>query len=124
MPQFVRAELQQGDRAFAKIQSRHHGVPGPFLIALRRLELVHDQFYEVAFVAVQSINLVQREYIPVHSDIGVASFAELVEQLAVMSLAPHDQRSEQIALLALIFIHYEVHDLRVRVAGHLLPRDR
>ena len=78
----------------------------------------------MTFVAVQSVNFVERKYIPVHSDIGVATFSELVEQFAVVSLAADDQRSEQVALLPLIFIHYKVHDLRVRVADHLPPRDR
>ena len=78
----------------------------------------------MALVAVQSLDLVQRQDIPVHPDIGVAALAQLVEQFAVMSLSAHDQRSEQIALLPLIFIHYQVHDLRVGVADHLLPRDR
>ncbi len=122
--EFVRAELQQGDRAFAEVQRCHHGVPHPLLVPLRRLELIHNQFDEMTLVAVQGIHFVQREDIPVHPDIGVATLAELVEQFAVVPLAADNKRSQEVALLPLIFIHYEVHDLRVGVADHFFSRDR
>ena len=124
MPRLVHSGLQQGHRAFADAQGSGHGVPHALHVAFRRLQLIDDQLDEMAFVAVQGIDLVQRKDLPVHPDVGVATLAHLVEQLAVVSLATHHQRGEKVALLPPVLIHYQVDDLSVGVAGHLLPGDR
>ena len=120
MMEFAGLVVQDRKRALAHSEGGHHRGADAFLIAFSRLEFVYYQLYEMPFVAVQGLDIVQIQDFPVDPDLGIAFFAEGVEKLTVMALSAAHQRSEQQAFAALVVRHYQIHYLLVGVAHHLL----
>ena len=124
MAQGVRTALQHSDGSLSKVQGGHDRIPDPLGVTFGRFEFIDQQFDEMALVAVQCIYLIQGLDFSVHPYLRIATSPELVEQLAVVSLAAPYERSQEIALLPLVALHDQVHNLLVGIADHLLAGSR
>lgn len=117
-------EILDGKRALACRERRRDRCAYAGFIAFARLELIDDKLDEMAFVAVQGIDVIELLNFAVYADLRIAFLSVLLEELTVVTLAPADERREQDAFASLIFFHYEIDDLRVGVAYHLLAGGR
>ena len=72
----------------------------------------------MCLVAVQSRHFVEFAQFSVDAYLRVSSLAHLLEKLLIMALAALDDRSKQIAFASGIILHYERHDLLVRIPYH------
>ena len=124
MLQGISAGLQHRHRTLSQVEGGHHGIPDPLLVSLRRLELIDHKLNEMALVAVQGIDFIQRPDLAVNPDFSISTPPQLVEKFPVVTLPASYERSEEIALPAFVALDYKVHDLSVRVPYHLLSGHR
>ena len=124
MPERPRLHVHDGKRAFAGGKRRAHRTAHASVIAVSGLQLVHHELDEMAFVAVERIDLRKLLQLPVYAHSGEALAAQLVEEFAVVPLAASDQRCEQQALAPMVAAHYQLDYLRIGVAHHLLAGQR
>ena len=124
MPDFRRLHVKDGKGPFPEVQCRHHGVPDALLVSGFRLQLVHDEFYEVGLVSVQEGDFVQVLYLRVYPRLRVAASFQLVEQFPVVAFPSFHERGEEYALAPCVVLHYERDYLFVGISDHLLPGGR
>ncbi len=120
MPHFAAFHIHDCHGTFAALEGRHDAFLDAFLVPRLRLELVHDQLDEMRLEAVHLGHAGEVADLAVDADFGVAVAPHAVEKFAVMSFAPSDQRSEEVAFPALVAAHHQVHYLLVGVAHELL----
>ena len=72
----------------------------------------------MGLVAVQGFDFVEVAEFPVDADLGVAAFAQLLEQVPVVAFAAANQRSQQVTFASLEVGQDQVDDLLVGVAHH------
>ena len=89
-----------------------------------RLELVDHELDEMGLVPVQLGHLGKILQLAVNAYLRISALAHLVEELLVMAFTPSDERSEKVTFAASVVRKYEVSDLLVGIADHLLPGGR
>ena len=72
----------------------------------------------MGLVAVQSVDFVEVAKLPVNAHLGVAAFAQLLEQVPVVAFAAAYQRGQQVTFASLEVGQDEVDDLPVGIAYH------
>ena len=89
-----RAGLHVEDRQgpLAEVQGGRHRVADALEVAAAGLHLVDDELDEMDLVAVQGLGLGELADLAVDADLGIAAAAQLVEELAIMTLAATYER--------------------------------
>ena len=124
MVDFSRLVVQDGQRALALVERGDDRVADAFLVPVSGLEFVDHKLDEMGLVAVHGLKGTQVLNLPVDAHLGIATLAELFEQLAVMAFSAAHQRTEQQALASLEPGLDQGNDLLVGVTDHLFAADR
>ena len=93
--------------AFAEVQGGHDRFADTFHVFFRRLQPVHDQFYEMRLVAVQGSDFIQFEELSVNPYLRISALAHLFKQFLVMSFPAFYDRREQVTFPVLVIVHYK-----------------
>ena len=124
MMEFAVLIVQHGQRALALVERGDDRVANAFLVPVSGLEFVDHKLDEMGLVAVHGLKGTQVLDLPVDAHLGIATLAELFEQLAVMAFAAAHQRAEQQAFASLEPGLDQGDDLLVGVTDHLFAADR
>ena len=120
MAQLSSFKIEDSHGALSALQSGHHGIAYAFPVIAGRDKLVDHELDEMRFVAVHERDHAQVLDLPVDPALGVALPSHLGEELLVMSFPSADYGRKKVAFPPVVILQYEVHDLLVRVADHLL----
>ena len=109
--------------ALAVLQGQIDGVLQPLFVAAVDQKLVDDQLDEVGLVAVELHAVSDVADFAVDPHLNESALAYLLEEFLVVTLAPLDQRRQDVDALAGVFFLNQLLDLLIGIAHHLFAGD-